>query len=134
MKASLYARMQYVTPQNLPGGWPVAPTLYDAKIGMQSFQDGIEKLEYADDLGFDWISFSEHHYSYNSVTPHPVIMAARMADRIKRARLAILAHVLPLNNPVRVAEELTMLDCLTGGRVVVGFLRGTVNEDQTFSV
>jgi alkanesulfonate monooxygenase SsuD/methylene tetrahydromethanopterin reductase-like flavin-dependent oxidoreductase (luciferase family) len=57
-----------------------------------------------------------------------------MVDRIKHARLAILAHVLPLNNPVRVAEELAMLDYLTGGRLVVGFLRGTVNEDQTFSV
>jgi len=134
MKASLYARMQYVTPQTLPGGWPVAPALYDPKIGMQCFQDGMEKLEFADHLGFDWISFSEHHYSYNSVAPHPAIMAAAMADRIKRAKLAILAHILPLNNPVRVAEELAMLDCLTGGRLVVGFLRGTVNEDQTFSV
>jgi alkanesulfonate monooxygenase SsuD/methylene tetrahydromethanopterin reductase-like flavin-dependent oxidoreductase (luciferase family) len=134
MKASLYARMQYVTPQNLPGGWPVAPALYDPKIGMQCFQDGMEKLEFTDQLGFDWISFSEHHYSYNSVAPHPAIMAAAMADRIKRAKLAILAHVLPLNNPVRVAEELAMLDYLTGGRLVVGFLRGTVNEDQTFSV
>jgi alkanesulfonate monooxygenase SsuD/methylene tetrahydromethanopterin reductase-like flavin-dependent oxidoreductase (luciferase family) len=134
MKASLYARMQYVTPQNLPGGWPVAPALYDPKIGMQCFQDGMENLEFADHLGFDWISFSEHHYSYNSVAPHPAVMAAAMADRIKRARLAILAHILPLNNPIRVAEELAMLDCLTGGRLVVGFLRGTVNEDQTFSV
>jgi hypothetical protein len=42
-------------------------------------------------------------------------MAAAMADRIKRARLAILAHILPLNDPVRVAEELAMLDCLSGG-------------------
>jgi alkanesulfonate monooxygenase SsuD/methylene tetrahydromethanopterin reductase-like flavin-dependent oxidoreductase (luciferase family) len=134
MKASLYARMQYVTPQNLPGGWPTAPALYDPKVGMQNLQEGMEKLEFADHLGFDWISFSEHHYSYDSVAPHPAIMAARMADRIKRARLAILAHVLPLNNPVRVAEELAMLDCLTGGRLVVGFLRGTVNEDQTYSV
>jgi alkanesulfonate monooxygenase SsuD/methylene tetrahydromethanopterin reductase-like flavin-dependent oxidoreductase (luciferase family) len=134
MKASLYARMQYVTAQHLPGGWPIAPALYDPKIGMQCFQDGMEKLEFADYLGFDWISFSEHHYSYNSVAPHPAIMAAAMADRIKRARLAILAHVLPLNNPVRVAEELAMLDYLTGGRLVVGFLRGTVNEDQTFSI
>lgn len=134
MKASLYARMQYVTPQNLPGGWPVAPALYDPKIGMQCFQDGMKNLEFADHLGFDWISFSEHHYSYNSVAPHPAVMAAAMADRIKRARLAILAHILPLNNPIRVAEELAMLDCLTGGRLVVGFLRGTVNEDQTFSV
>lgn len=134
MKASLYARMQYVAPQPLPSGWPIAPALYDSKIGMQSFQDGMEKLEFADHMGFDWISFSEHHYSYNSVAPHPAIMAAAVADRIKQARLAILAHILPLNNPVRVAEELAMLDYLTGGRLVVGLLRGTVNEDQTFSV
>jgi hypothetical protein len=73
MKASLYARMQYVTPQDLPGGWPIASALYDHKIGMQCFQDGIEKLEFADHLGFDWISFSEHHYSYNSVAPHPAV-------------------------------------------------------------
>jgi pimeloyl-ACP methyl ester carboxylesterase len=108
-----------ITPQNLPGGWPVAPALYDREIGMQCFQDGMEKLEVADYLGFDWIGFSEHHYSYNSVAPHPAIMAAAMADRIKRAKLAILAHILPLNNTVRVAEELALLDCLTGGRLVV---------------
>ena len=61
MKASLYARMQYVTPQHLPDRWPIAPALYDSKIGMQCFQGGIEKLEFADHLGFDWISFSEYH-------------------------------------------------------------------------
>ena len=47
MKASLYARMQYVTPQVLPGGWPSAPALYDPKIGMQNLQEGMEKLEFA---------------------------------------------------------------------------------------
>jgi hypothetical protein len=57
-------------------------------------------------------------------------MAAAMADRIKQARLAIPAHILPLNNPVRMAEGLAMLDYLTGGRLVVGFFRGMVNEDQ----
>ncbi len=134
MKASLYARIQYVTPQTLPGGWPTPPVIYDPEIGVRNLREGLEKLEFADHLGFDWISFSEHHYSYDSVAPHPAIMAARVVDRVKRAKLAILAHVLPLNNPVRVAEELAMLDCLSGGRLVVGFLRGTVTEDQTFTV
>lgn len=89
--------------KNLPGVWPAAPALYDSQIGMQNFQEGMVKLEFAGQLGFDWISFSEHHYSYNSVAPNPVIMAARMVDRIKQARLAMLAPVLPLNNLVRVA-------------------------------
>ncbi len=38
MRASFYARMQYITPQDLPGGWPIAPALYASKIGMQCFQ------------------------------------------------------------------------------------------------
>ena len=104
MKASLYARMQYVTPQNLPGGWPVAPALYDPKIGMQCFQDGMEKLEFADYLGFDWISFSEHHYSYNSVAPHPAIMAAAMG-RTYRERMPNCHYVLVYDAGHAVADE-----------------------------
>ena len=37
MQASLYARMQYVTPQDLPGGWPIAPALYDHKMGLDTY-------------------------------------------------------------------------------------------------
>jgi hypothetical protein len=44
-----------------------------------------------------------------------------------------LARILPLNNPCRVAEKLAMLGYLTGGRLVVDFLPGTLNEDWTFS-
>jgi hypothetical protein len=58
-------------------------------------------------------------------------MAAAVADRVKQAKFASLAHVLPLNNPVRVAEELAMLDYLTGGRLVVSFLRCSVLAAQT---
>jgi alkanesulfonate monooxygenase SsuD/methylene tetrahydromethanopterin reductase-like flavin-dependent oxidoreductase (luciferase family) len=46
----------------------------------------------------------------------------------------MLGHLLPLNNPVQVAEELGLLDNLTNGRLVMGFLRGTPNEDQVYGV
>ena len=54
----------------------------------------MEQLEFADHLGFDWISFSEHHYSYNSMAPHPAIMAARsrMRDRGASAGRSRMAH------------------------------------------
>jgi alkanesulfonate monooxygenase SsuD/methylene tetrahydromethanopterin reductase-like flavin-dependent oxidoreductase (luciferase family) len=61
-------------------------------------------------------------------------MAAAVAERCKKAKIAMLGHLLTLNNPVRVAEELGLLDNLTNGRLVIGFLRGTPNEDQTYSV
>jgi alkanesulfonate monooxygenase SsuD/methylene tetrahydromethanopterin reductase-like flavin-dependent oxidoreductase (luciferase family) len=59
-------------------------------------------------------------------------MAAALSQRIKRARIALIGSTLPLTNPVRVAEEYAMLDNLTGGRLVVGLLRGTPNEFLTY--
>jgi alkanesulfonate monooxygenase SsuD/methylene tetrahydromethanopterin reductase-like flavin-dependent oxidoreductase (luciferase family) len=94
----------------------------------------MEECELAEEVGFDWISFSEHHYSGRIATGTPAVMAAAVAERCKKAKIAMLGHLLTLNNPVRVAEELGLLDNLTNGRVVIGFLRGTPNEDQTYSV
>ena len=57
-----------------------------------------------------------------------------MSQRVKRAKLALLGPVLPLLNPIRVAEELATLDNLCGGRLIAGFLRGIPVEFQTYSV
>jgi alkanesulfonate monooxygenase SsuD/methylene tetrahydromethanopterin reductase-like flavin-dependent oxidoreductase (luciferase family) len=57
-----------------------------------------------------------------------MIFAGAITQRIKRAKIAVLGPLLPLSNPVRVAEELAMLDVMSEGRIVVLFLRGTPNE------
>lgn len=101
---------------------------------MQSYQDGIEECELAEEMGFEWVSFSEHHYSGRIATGTPAVMAAAVAERCKSVKIAMLGPLLPLNNPVRAAEELTLLDNLTNGRLVMGFLRGTPNEDQVYGV
>jgi alkanesulfonate monooxygenase SsuD/methylene tetrahydromethanopterin reductase-like flavin-dependent oxidoreductase (luciferase family) len=72
---------------------------------------------------------SEHRYSGNRTTPNPAVMAATVAERCKRAGSALLGQPLPLNNPVRATEEIGMLGNLTGGRVVVAFMRGTLSEE-----
>jgi alkanesulfonate monooxygenase SsuD/methylene tetrahydromethanopterin reductase-like flavin-dependent oxidoreductase (luciferase family) len=134
MKASIYSVFSYPTTEGMPAAWPVPPAYYDTAIGQRSLRQTIEQLELADALGFDWVSFSEHHYSNGSVAPQPALMAAAMTTRIRRARLAVLGHTLPLNNPVRVAEELAILDNLCEGRLIVGFHRGTPNEYQVYGV
>lgn len=134
MEASMFGVLAYVSPQEIPPGWPVPPAYYDREIGRRSLHDGLAQAEFADQLGFDWISFSEHHYSTMSVAPHPALTAAAVVNRVRRARIALLGHVLPLNNPVRVAEELAILDNLANGRLVVGLLRGTPNEYQAYGV
>src|SRR5579871_4209180 len=78
MKVSFYARMTYVTSQELPEGWPLAPTYYDAEATMHSYNLGIEQARLADELGFDWVSFSEHHYSNGWLSPNPEVMAAAL--------------------------------------------------------
>ncbi len=134
MKASYLGAMGYSQRHKFPATWPIPPAYHDPETSVQSYREGIEECELAEEMGFEWLSFSEHHYSGRIATGTPSVMAAAVAERCKKAKIAMLGHLLPLNNPVRIAEELGMLDNLTNGRLVMGFLRGTPNEDQVYSV
>jgi alkanesulfonate monooxygenase SsuD/methylene tetrahydromethanopterin reductase-like flavin-dependent oxidoreductase (luciferase family) len=76
----------------------------------------------------------EHHYSARILSQSPIVMAAHMAAHLKKIKIAVLGPIIPLSNPVRVAEELAMLDNLTQGRLVVGLLRGMTNEYLVYSI
>lgn len=134
MKASYFGSMGYAERHTFPAIWPVPPIYDDPKVSMRSYQEGIEECEFAEEMGFDWVSLSEHHYSGNRTTPNAAVMAAAVAERCRRVRIALLGQLLPLNNPVRAAEEIGMLDNLTGGRLVVAFMRGIPSEDQVYGV
>jgi alkanesulfonate monooxygenase SsuD/methylene tetrahydromethanopterin reductase-like flavin-dependent oxidoreductase (luciferase family) len=67
------------------------------------------------------------------MTPNATVLAAAASQRTKNARIAVLGPLLPLANPVRVAEEIAMLDSINGGRTVVLFLRGIANEHRTYT-
>jgi alkanesulfonate monooxygenase SsuD/methylene tetrahydromethanopterin reductase-like flavin-dependent oxidoreductase (luciferase family) len=112
--------------------WPAPPHYCDPAVATASIAGTLERCALADALGFDWISVSEHHYAPYMMTPNPMIMAAAIAQHAPRATIALLGPLVPLNNPVRVAEEVAMLDAMTGGRIAVLFLRGTPNEHHTY--
>lgn len=134
MKASLFAQMGYSERHKFPVTWPVPPSFHDPAVTMQSYAEGMAECELAEEVGFDWLSFSEHHYSGNRLTPNPALMAAAVAQRCKKVRIALLGQLLQHHNPVRVAEEIGMLDNLTGGRVIMAFLRGVPSEDLPYSM
>jgi alkanesulfonate monooxygenase SsuD/methylene tetrahydromethanopterin reductase-like flavin-dependent oxidoreductase (luciferase family) len=134
MKVSFFESVRYMAPQKMPAQWPLPPGFYDPEMGGQTFRSVSERLALVEELGFDWVSFSEHHYSARILSPSPIVMAAHMAAHLHRINIAVLGPIIPLNNPVRVAEELAMLDNLTQGRLVVGLLRGTTNEYLVFDV
>src|SRR5438876_8349376 len=64
----------------------------------------------------------------------PNLMAAAAAQRTKRLKLLIYGNLLPLHEPLRLAEELAMLDCLSNGRLISGFARGIPREYQVHNV
>jgi hypothetical protein len=73
MKAALFNPIRYGGPS--PAGWPVAPHVYDLEIGRRSILGGLENLQLADELGFDWVTVAEHHYAGFSLTPNPMVLA-----------------------------------------------------------
>src|SRR5690349_2695067 len=135
MKASFLPTTTYGIQAAYTAGWPSPPGLFEPELGRQMMEEMLEQATFADQMGFDWISFSEHHYSpLLLLTPNPFIFAAAALQHIQRAKIAMFGPILPLHNPVHVAEEVAMLDVLSGGRLLLLFLRGVPFELRAFSV
>jgi alkanesulfonate monooxygenase SsuD/methylene tetrahydromethanopterin reductase-like flavin-dependent oxidoreductase (luciferase family) len=133
MQAAVFSIVPYGRRQE-NRGWPAPADDYSAEVAQASMQRALEQFELADQLGFDWVTVAEHHFAPASLTPNPMVMAAAVGQRVKRAKIALLGSNIPVQNPVRVAEEFAMLDTLTGGRLIAGMLRGTSNEYVTYGV
>jgi len=135
MKVSFLPAATYGVRAVYDAGWPSPPQLFEPVAGRRMMEEMLEQAASADELGFDWISFSEHHYAPLLVlTPNPFVFAAAAIQYVRRAKLALLGPILPLHNPIHIAEEIAMLDVLSGGRLVLLFLRGVPYELRAFSV
>ncbi len=93
-----------------PGFGTPAATLYGAAL---------EQCAWADAQGLDRIQLSEHHGADDGYLPSPLVMAAAIAGCTRRLRLQIAAVILPLHDPLRIAEDIAVLDLVSGGRVEV---------------
>jgi alkanesulfonate monooxygenase SsuD/methylene tetrahydromethanopterin reductase-like flavin-dependent oxidoreductase (luciferase family) len=96
----------------------------DSRPPEQVHRDAIALAVHAEQLGYDSISLSEHHFTDYVGVPNPAVVAAAMAARTERIRLSINIAVLPLHSPVTVAEDYALLDVISGGRVDFGCGRG----------
>ncbi len=94
--------------------------LYDAALDM---------AEWADEQGFDCIQISEHHGCEDGYLPSPIVLASAMAARTKRIRLRMALIILPFHDPIRVAEDLAVLDIISKGRLEVVVGAGYVPEE-----
>jgi alkanesulfonate monooxygenase SsuD/methylene tetrahydromethanopterin reductase-like flavin-dependent oxidoreductase (luciferase family) len=136
MKLSFLCSQVYADPDLFARGstWPHPPADYDPEIGLRSCELALQEAELAEDLGFDMVSVSEHHYWPLLPTPNAAVLAAALTQRVKRARIGWMGPIVSMANPVRIAEEAAMLDQLSHGRMTLLFLRGTVNEFLAYGV
>lgn len=104
----------------------IDPKLFDPKVAHHMYNDYIDELEFAATVGFDGVGVNEHHSNAYGLMPSPNIIASTLARTCPDVAIVVLGDSVALYNPpLRVAEELAMLDCITGGRMIAGFPVGT---------
>jgi alkanesulfonate monooxygenase SsuD/methylene tetrahydromethanopterin reductase-like flavin-dependent oxidoreductase (luciferase family) len=108
---------------------------FDPVKGHKLYNRYLDELEHGEELGFDAIAVNEHHQTAYGLMPSPIVTASALARRTTRVKIAILGSALPLReHPLMVAEEHAMIDVISGGRLISGFVRGIGAEYHTFGV
>lgn len=94
------------------------------------FQDVLEEVALAEDLGWECFWFTEHHFLlYGGPIPNPAVMIAAAAARTTRIHLGSSISILPLHHPIQVAEDYAMADAISGGRLEFGIGAGNSEVD-----
>jgi len=125
-----YADIDLSVKDKFRSAWVLLPNSYfDPVKGHALYNRYLDELELADALGFDGVAVNEHHQTAYGLMPSPVVTASALARRTKQCRIAILGNAFCLrDNPLTLAEEHAMIDVITGGRLVTGFVRGVGTE------
>jgi alkanesulfonate monooxygenase SsuD/methylene tetrahydromethanopterin reductase-like flavin-dependent oxidoreductase (luciferase family) len=135
MKFSFTCMNTYTDSAALRRNFTATPRrLWDPEKGRRTGQEALQLAALADDVGFDYVSVSEHHYQAGMCNTNPAVIAGALTRVVQRAGIALLGPLVSMNNPVRIAEELAMLDQLSGGRLIAMPLRGTPNEFANYNV
>jgi alkanesulfonate monooxygenase SsuD/methylene tetrahydromethanopterin reductase-like flavin-dependent oxidoreductase (luciferase family) len=128
-----YQKLAHEYGDEIASSW-VTPSrmLADANEIGDEYKIYIRLMQDADKLGWDSLLLNEHHQTTLAMTPSPNIIAAILAYTTQNSAIALCGNSLALYNPpVRVAEEMAMLDCISGGRMIAGIVVGTP-MDTTF--
>ncbi|MEX2482062.1 MAG: LLM class flavin-dependent oxidoreductase [Gammaproteobacteria bacterium] len=98
---------------------------YDPHRGRVLYNEYIDQLVAAEQYGYDGVAVNEHHANFYGTMPSPNIIAAMLVQRTRHIPIGVIGNAIPLHgNPLRVAEEIAMLDVISGGRMISGFVRG----------
>lgn len=133
MKVFVFDLLPYAEPlDDLESGtalpYPLGKSYFKPDVAVRTYAEHLEAWELLDRLGYDGVGFNEHHTSPYGLMNSPNLMAAAASQRTRRLKLLIYGNLLPLHQPLRLAEELAMIDCLSNGRLIAGVARGIPRE------
>jgi len=134
MQFSFFHLMPWTDLAEPPTEWPAPNAPFDPARGTELYGSYIDTMAYAEQCGFDWVAANEHHFSPYSLMANCNLVGAALTQRTRTIKLAMLGNLVPLLNPIRVAEEYAMLDVMSGGRLVAGFVRGIPHEYIAYNV
>jgi alkanesulfonate monooxygenase SsuD/methylene tetrahydromethanopterin reductase-like flavin-dependent oxidoreductase (luciferase family) len=98
---------------------------FDPAKGYELYHEYFDEKLLAEDLGFDGVGLNEHHGTPFTMGGVMDVEAAILARITKKVRIIMMGNPLPLGAPLRLAEELAMIDVISGGRLITGWVRGT---------
>jgi alkanesulfonate monooxygenase SsuD/methylene tetrahydromethanopterin reductase-like flavin-dependent oxidoreductase (luciferase family) len=134
MKFSYFHLMPWTDLEETPAQWPVSNQAFKPERGKQLYDTYIDTMAFAEDCGFDWVGCNEHHFSPYGLMANCNLIGSVLAQRTKTIGLAMLGNLIPLLNPIRVAEEYAMIDVMSGGRLIAGMIRGVPHEYIAYNV
>tara|TARA_Y100001934_G_C11581033_1_gene418834 strand:- start:39 stop:485 length:447 start_codon:yes stop_codon:yes gene_type:complete len=89
----------------------------------------LDQMIAAEELGFDHVWLTEHHFTEDAYNPSPLSMAAAIAAVTERIRIGTFVMLMPFIHPVRAAEDITLADILSNGRFDIGIGQGYTHEE-----
>ncbi len=106
--------------------WPNA----GARVWREAFEESVAQVRLAEEVGFNFCLIAEHHFSDYGIAPSPLLEALAFARATSRIHIGTGVAVLPEWQPLRLAEEMAVVDQLSGGRFIAGVGRGFVPFEQ----
>ncbi|HXQ52782.1 MAG TPA: LLM class flavin-dependent oxidoreductase [Stellaceae bacterium] len=134
MKFNFFHLMPWCEANEPDQEWPVSNRNFIPEKGTELYRDYIDTMVYAEECGFDWVGCNEHHFSPYGLMSNCNLIGAILVNRTKSVRIAMCGNLVPLLNPIRVAEEYAMLDVMSGGRLIAGFMRGIPHEYVAYNI
>jgi alkanesulfonate monooxygenase SsuD/methylene tetrahydromethanopterin reductase-like flavin-dependent oxidoreductase (luciferase family) len=128
MKFGFFNLMPWPHYPEPPRTYPTPNRDYDPLVGRQLYHDYTDLLVHAEACGFDMALCNEHHFSPYGTMANCNLIGSILTRETKTIKLGMVGNLLPLSNPIRVAEEYAMIDVMSGGRLIAGFMRGVPHE------